>query len=229
MTNKHTQQLEQIIVEMKANNTDCQLWIEFLKQVDPQSPLLNTSTDFDKPMRLIANVHDIMILAEEKQYPTWYIQPWLRQQMYMLEYNKGTLKSIIATEDGQTKTIQTHNLPGPLPQPNGFTGKIRGTWQETQATDPPFIAYDADIPMTFLQKMEYLESVGLKIAEYVLFPTDKIPTISSIKLETFFHQYISKAKELGLPVDGVVIVSDTSLFPPDENNSSKHFIFTVAN
>ncbi len=80
--------------------------------------------------------------------------------------------------------------------------------------------------MSFSQKMEFLKNAGLEVAEFVLFPTNKIPTISSSKLETFFQSYISKAQIQGLNVDGVVIISDTPLVPEDSRVHSMRISYT---
>ena len=90
-----------------------------------------------------------------------------------------------------------------------FSGTVKGILNEQKN----FIAYDLELVGNFLQKMELLKNAGFTISEYVLFPTDKIASTSSSKLEASLLNFISKSCEAGLKVDGVVMVSDVPLLP----------------
>jgi hypothetical protein len=74
-----------------------------------------------------------------------------------------------------------------------------------------FKATDTDTDSSFLEKQQQLERLGFTPAEYVLFPTSRLSTISSSKLETFFNSYIAKARDDNTWVDGLIIISDTPL------------------
>ena len=226
MKNQYTQMFEKLIEKMKnalaQGNSDViqseyMLWLDFLRKINPESNLLKNEEDilldidFDKSIKHISNIRDIMIIAEEQKYPTWYIQPKFCDERFIFEYDEGQLKSTI--ENSLVQDIQTIR---------GFTGKISGQIHKSH-----FFACDVDRHTQFLKKIEYLQSFKLSVPEFVLFPTDKLPLITRDKLEMIFHNYVSKAQEQGLNVDGVVIVSDTPLFTEDQQTSSRKIAFTA--
>ena len=221
MTSRYILQLEQIIKEMNTADTDYLLWLNFLKQVHPQSELLkgqhqelSVDPNFGKDLKQFSDIREIMILAEAKRYPVWFIQPKFKEGL-LLEYEQGELKKMdMNTERSVPKTIR------------GFTGTISGASCRNERDEPQFIANDVNRTMSFSQKMELLRNVGFTIAEFVLFPTNKIPTISSSKLEMFFQNYISKAQIQGLNVDGVVIISDTPLVTEDSRVHNSRIAYT---
>lgn len=220
MMSRYTMQLEQIIKEMNTADTDYLLWLNFLKQIHPESELLKGqqqefSVDpyFGKDLKQFSDIREIMMLAEAKRYPVWFIQPKFKEGL-LLEYEQGELKNMnMRAEQGVPKTIQ------------GFTGTISGSWCRNEINEQQFIANDVNRTMSFSQKMDLLKNVGLNIAEFVLFPTNKIPTISSSKLEMFFQNYISKAQIQGFNVDGVVIISDTPLVTDDNRVHSMRIVY----
>ena len=226
MTNQYINTLEDLIKKMKNSlnqgnseviQSEYALWLDFLRKVNPESNLLKNEQDlmldseFGKPLKKLSGIRDIMDMAREQEYPTWFIQPKFSDDRFIFEYEEGKLKSV--TQNSLLQDIQTLV---------GFTGKISGQIHNSQ-----FLAYDTDRHIQFLKKMKYLENLKLKTPEFVLFPTEKIAEISSTQLERIFHNYISKAQEGGLKVDGVVIVSDTPMFMPDDDVSSRKVAFTL--
>ena len=224
MMQSYIQMIEEIIQEMKTElsrggtditGLDYMEWMDFLKRINPRSELLKEETEAvmgpepnDKEssgMRHFSNIRELMVLAEVKQYPAWFIQPKFKE-VAMLEYEKGLLKD--GSIDGVPRMI------------GDFTGVVSGAWVNTQ-----FIAYDVDISGDFLEKMAWLESAGFEAVGFASFPTEKIPTISSSKLEAFFRNYLASAQEQGLDVDGIVIISNTALYATD-NHMSNRIAFT---
>jgi hypothetical protein len=63
------------------------------------------------------------------------------------------------------------------------------------------------------------------VVEDVLFPTEKIRTISSAKLETFFRNYIAEVNKQGSDANGVVIVSDLPIRSQDGEDVGKQVEF----
>lgn len=225
MINSYTQKLEQIIVEMNAavsNGSvdiathEYQRWLDFLKHIHPESDVLKQKSaviideNFNKKVRILSNMQEIMRLAEKQRYPTWFIHPSCGESL-VLEYEHGVLKNDTEKDRSIPKTLK------------GFTGKIHGV----SSANSQFIAHDINTVMPFLKKMEILKNYGFTTTEFVLFPTDKIPTISSSKLIASFQNYISKARSDGLSVDGVIVVSDVPLFPVDNELSSRKMLFQI--
>lgn len=206
--------------------SDYFLWLDFLKKIHPESELLKEyapstteqklsdshneiDPDFGKPIKQATDIREIMLLAEKQQYPTWFIQPKFTEETVVLEYEQGKQKTI-CERASIPKTIE------------GFTGKIIGQIHPTG-----FIAEDTNSSVNFLKKMELLETLHIKTPEFVLFPTSKIPTISSNKLEALLQTYTTEAQKEGLKVDGVVIVSDTPLFERDRENNRRRIALTT--
>ena len=206
MTSNYSEKLEQIITDMKAdspeNNQEYLLWLDFLRKVKPESELL--VADSGGEVKEYTDVREIMLLAENNQYPIWYIQPFFDGACASLIYKAGEL---------QTETPDDRGVPKII---SGFAGTIFGSLSDDNLT---FVASDVSSNLGFVQKMEFLKSSGFTIPEYVLFPTDKITTISSSKLETSLNNFISKAGESGSKVEGVVIASDAPLILGDNTNS----------
>ena len=245
MMSNYIQLLEQIIEEMDtaiANDrqdfTDSEYvpWITFLKTVHPQSHLFKDPKErvvrekspttesvlFGKDIQRYSDIRDIMILAENKHYPTWFIQPYFSEAL-ALEYEQGVLKSIFSNRNGPVEIPEMDVGKGILKHIQEFTGVVRGTWQKGESTT--FCAYDIDRDMGFLEKMKLLESMGFQTTEFVLFPTDKIQTISSSKLEAFFQNYISKANEHGVSTKGIVVISDSTLLESDTRHDRTKIAF----
>jgi hypothetical protein len=240
--NSSTEKLEQIIMEMRAvlptgdsvvPDTEYRLWLDFLKKVHPQSKLLENTEiiieenfNFNTDLKHYSDVREIMILAETKQYPTWFIQPNFKEPIIILAYDKGELKNIYSQ---QANNLEKRGTTGIKDIPNTvkeFTGKIRGIVSGKE-NNQSFIACDIENEMNFLQKMEFLESTGFKTADYILFPTDKITTISSDKLETSLQNYISTiTPQHGVKVDGVIIISDGAIFT-EEDKITRRIIFQI--
>ncbi len=240
MMNRYSLQLEQIIKEMNADiasgrtdavNSDYSLWLNFLKQIHPESELLNGQQQefsgdpsFGKDPKQFFDIREIMMLAEAKQYPVWFIQPRFNE-VFILEYERGMLKNMFLNRNGNMETQTIREAPSIPKTIEGFNGRISGSLYQDETNESKFIASDVDRIMSFSQKMELLKNAGFMIAEFVLFPTNKIPTISSSKLETFFQNYISKAQIQGLNVDGVVMISDTPLVTEDRRVHSMRIAY----
>lgn len=223
--NTYTQKLEQIILEIQESSpnetvgaTEYQLWLEFLKQVHPESKLLqqvniNSSTvkenDFNKNIKCYSDIREIMMLAENKKFPTWFIQPKFEKPTTLLEYDQGEL----ANDPG--------NLKGIPKKISGFIGKISGCSTPEKSS---FLAGDINTQMNFLEKMKFLKNAGFETLEHILFPTDKLSTIPSNKLEASLQNYISTIQG-GIKVEGVIIISDVPLFTVDNQFSSTRIIF----
>jgi hypothetical protein len=223
--NTYTQKLEQIILEIQESSpnetvgtTEYQLWLEFLRQIHPKSKLLQEvnmkgsiikENDFDKDIKCYSDIREIMMLAENKKYPTWFIQPKFEEPTMLLEYDQGALKN----DPGNLKDI-----PKSVP---GFTGSISGYSAPEKLL---FFAGDITTQMNFLEKMKLLKNAGFETLEHVLFPTDKLPTISSNKLEASLQNYMSTIQE-GVKVEGVIIISDVPLFTVDNPFSSTRIVF----
>ncbi len=215
MTTIYRELLEQIVTEMhtaSSNSTEAEivteyeLWVAFLKQIHPESKLFTEliEQEIREPsnnLKVVSDVREIMMIAETENYPTWFIQPKYTDTI-LLEYEKGELKSELSKE-GIPKVISE------------FTGKVSGVFKHSPE-HLKFIAHDIDTDVGFLEKMALLESYELQVSEYITFPTNRIPTISSSKLEMLFKNYISKASAQGFQVDGLVIISDT-LLPTGSN------------
>lgn len=220
MKNIYTERLEHIIQNMKAEldtgNTSISLleyetWIECLKKVYPESKLIETQVYLPHTkIPSYSDIREIMKMAETKQYPTWFIQPRFTGQCLALAFEKGEYKAMYAVGDNgltETEIIKVLGIPGKI---GDFTGHIIGTLFEEYEGTTSFLAYDIHTKLSFQEKMALLEKSGFVVAEYVLFPTEKIPTVPSHKLETSLRNYLSSALEKGLLVDGVVIVCDES-------------------
>ncbi len=245
MMNTYTQLLEQIIIEMKTalltegsniSNAEYSVWLDFLNKIKPESNLLKNYLDapysqelsprlldnnFYKDMKHYVDIREIMRLAEIKEYPTWFIQPKFSGQMITLGYEQGEIKNIYAASNDSMQELAMIQAPGVPERFENFTGQILGTWLNEQTEDKLFVAYDVHNNLSFLQKMELLKNAGFTTPEFVLFPTEKILSVSSHKLEASLQKYLSRALEQGLMVDGVVIISDTALFSESDVHSTR--------
>lgn len=206
--NVYTEMLEVIIREMNAAlssgkkdvvDSDYAQWLSFLKKVHPHSDLLKdhillADADFNKPLSVMS-ARGILLLAASLGYPTWYVQPKFKTSAF-LDYAHG---KFIANDD--------ENMKGAPQFIESFTGRVGGT----RVRDGTFLATDIDRNMDFRRKVEFLDTAGFRTAEYVLFPTERLVTMNSDALSTFLRNYISKAREEGLNVDGAVIISDAPI------------------
>lgn len=276
MTQLYTQQLEQIISEMDTalssgqahiTNAEYEVWLEFLKRVHPESQLLSRSVtkalvspdtnahtankNSVPTLRQYSDIREIMMLAETKEYPTWFIQPSFVGLALTLTYENGDLQSITYTDSGNLQQLEIREVAGIPTRVADYTGTIQGvlymskeiykttgaedretaqvaafqTYLSENTKDLKFNALDIDSTGGFLEKMRLLRLYGFNTPEYVLFPTSRLSTISSSKLETFFNSYIVKAESNGYMIDGLVIISDTPLIEPNTEISSTHIIF----
>lgn len=239
MSNSYIQLLEQIIMEMNTDlargngdvaSVDYDVWMDFLQKVHPESTLLQKESllvdhDFGKTMKHYSDIRQIMMLAEEHQYPTWFIQPQFNDEVRW-DYESGTLKHICFKRDGIWEKSEEYPPPDIPKQIPDFTGSVAGARYGNQTDVPRYIAYDVNRNTDFLQKMAWLEHAGFPTIDFVLFPTDTLPTVSSSTLEVSFKSYLSKAREQGLPVDGVVIISDTPLIEADNRTSTHRISFS---
>jgi hypothetical protein len=251
----YTKKLEQIISEMQALShneqvvaQDMQVWLEFLKQIYPDSDLLKqiTPTKYDQSriektlnyrMQTYVDIREVMVLAESKGYPAWFIQPHLIGLNLVLTYVDGELQQLVFEDADNWEVLPIHEL-GSIPKViSGYTGHIRGvlhvasqipsgiplkdtetiratiyeSYLSGNGKDLLFTAYDVSTNHNFREAMHTLQNYGLHIPDFVLFPTDKIPTVSSSTLQLSLQNYISKARDSGLKVDGLVIASDSPL------------------
>lgn len=210
MINTYADLVEDIITEMKANlpkeehllvGHEYFVWLDFLKKIKPNSKLLFLPQETIKEY---AEIGEIMILAETNKYPVWHIQPHFIEPEIVITYEDGELKKVNSKDN--INMSEVWDVPRHLDE---FSGTVKGILNEQKT----FIAYDLELVGNFLQKMELLKNAGFTISEYVLFPTDKIASTSSSKLEASLLNFISKSCEAGLKVDGVVMVSDNPLLP----------------
>lgn len=92
MTTLYIERLEQIIGDMQAAlpKSDYLPWLYFLREVHPESVLLKTDDDVPQARELTEeiaqetvkecnDIREVMLLAEQNQYPTWFIQPNFRE------------------------------------------------------------------------------------------------------------------------------------------------------
>ena len=224
MTNTYTELLEQIISEMKAAllggsstvvDSEYRQWLDFLRQVHPESELLKSSSEqlttpaqnarddpSDDGLKPYSDLREIIRLAATHDHPTWYIQPHFIGSTAAFTYENDELQNALAL----------HGVPKAI---DGFSGTINGVWLDEQT----FIAYDADTKIGFAQKMEFLKKARFTTPDFAIFPTDKLLTVSVSKLEASLINFISTARVTWAKVDGVVIVSDTPLFSEDNNGT----------
>ncbi|KKS57032.1 MAG: hypothetical protein UV20_C0004G0128 [Candidatus Magasanikbacteria bacterium GW2011_GWA2_42_32] len=210
MINTYADLIEDIITEMKMNlpkeehllvGHEYFVWLDFLKKIKPESKLLICTNGTIKEY---TEIGEIMILAETNKYPVWHIQPHFIELEIVITYEDGELKTVNSKDN--INMSEVWDVPRHLDE---FSGTVKGILNEQKN----FIAYDLELVGNFLQKMELLKNAGFTISEYVLFPTDKIASTSSSKLEASLLNFISKSCEAGLKVDGVVVVSDNPLLP----------------
>lgn len=276
MIQPYTQQLEQIISEMNTalssgqthiTNAEYEQWIEFLKQVYPNSHLLNPTVTqtvvspgtTDQVLKKIPiptlrqyiDIREIMMLAETNDYPTWFIQPYFIGLMLTVSYERGELHTVQYADSGHLVPLELRPVPDIPTKIPEYTGVVHGvlymskeayeasgaidretaqvaafqTYLSENTANLKFNALDIDTDMSFLEKAALLTRYGFTTPEYVLFPTSRLSTISSSKLETFFQSYITKAQSNGFLVDGLVIFSDRPLTAGDAETSSTHIIF----
>lgn len=235
MINIYTELLEQIITEMKSallgGNTgvidsDYRQWLDFLRQVHPESELLKNNDaqqvlpvqnaravsalriQSDDGLKEYSNLREIMKLAAVHKHPTWYIQPHFAGSIAEFIYENEQLQNALGI-NGVPKVIER------------FSGAVYGVWLDEQT----FIACDTDNKTNFIQKMEFLKNAGFTSPDFAEFPTDKLLTVSVSKLETSLMNFISSAQKSWAKVDGAVIVSDTPLFNESGGEDSHRIIF----
>ncbi len=210
MINTYADLIEEIIIEMKASlpkeehlliGHEYFVWLDFLKKIKPNSKLLSLPQGTIKEY---TEIGEIMILAETNKYPVWHIQPHFTLPEIVITYEDGELQKVNSKDN--INMSEVWDVPRHIPE---FSGTVKGVLNDKKT----FFAHDLEMIGSFLQKMELLKNAGFTISEYVLFPTDKIASTSSNKLEASLVNFISKSCEAGLKVDGVVMVSDVSLLP----------------
>jgi len=230
MKNTYTELLEQIVVEMKASDADYHEWLDFLRRVYPESKLLKSDYHEKLPLaknsradpadkierndepKEYSNLLEIIRLAAANKHPTWYIQPHFIGSCARFTYENEELKNALAI-NGVPQTIA------------GFSGTISGVWLGEQT----FVATDIENKNGFLQKMELLKKAGFTTPEFVLFPTNKLLTVSVSKLEASLVNFISTAQKSWAKVDGAVFVSDLPLFGGGWDANSNRIIFKPNN
>jgi hypothetical protein len=230
MMNTYTELLEQIVIEMKSSETNYYEWLDFLRRVYPESKLFKN--DQRNEMRLTKNsradpnnkiesadeqaycsdLHEIISLAAVHDHPAWYIQPHFIGPMARFTYENEELKNALAI-NGVPKTIA------------GFNETVIGVWLDEQT----FVATDIENQNSFLLKMERLKKAGFATPEFVLFPTEKLISVSVSKLEASLNNFISTAQKAWAKVDGVVFVSDLPLFGGGWDANSNRIIFKPNN
>lgn len=230
MTNTYTELLEQIVTEMKSTllggnstviDSEYRQWLDFLRQVHPESELLNNSSEqstspaqnarddpSDDGLKAYSDLREIIRLAATHDHPTWYIQPHFIGSIAAFTYENNELQN----------ALPIHGVPNTI---DGFSGIISGVWLGEQA----FMACEVSNKNTFVQKMEFLKKTSFATPDFVLFPTEKLFTISVSKLEASLINFISTAREKWVQVDGAVIVSDTPLFSEDNGIAVNRIIF----
>lgn len=201
-------------------------------------------------LKIYDDIHDIMMLAEIQKYPTWFVQPHLTGLTIILNYQFGKLISIAVEDNGRLESLELRTLDCIPQEATGLTGSVKGVlylskaeYIKCGATDSEtaqvavyeayannqallaFRAFDIDSSAGFLDKMHLLDQYGFTPAEYVLFPTSRLSTISSSKLETFFKSFIAKTYAEGYLIDGLMIISDTGLIVPEESVSSTRVLY----
>ncbi len=233
MSTIYIERLEQIITDMQGASREAEHnmtkvdelpWLEFLERVHPESRLLkreevpaNESPPIieeiqDTNVKQYHDIRELMLLAERNQYPTWFIQPHFKEGTVLLIYEQGTL------------TNPQADIPGIPERIEGFSGTVSGIWSRDNP-EQSYTALDVDQKMNFQERMQWLRDIGLTVQDFILFPTDRIQTISSHKLETLFQQYLSTVRERGINVEGVFIISDTPLHSGEEEDPCHHIIF----
>ncbi|OGM97913.1 MAG: hypothetical protein A2817_01740 [Candidatus Yanofskybacteria bacterium RIFCSPHIGHO2_01_FULL_39_8b] len=229
MKNTYTELLEQIITEMKISilggngvvvDSDYRQWLDFLRQVHPESELLRSTTaqaavsasnardDPNTDTKIYTDLRSIIQLAATHDHPTWYIQP----------HFTGSIAGFIYENNELQNALPIHGLPKII---EGFTGTICGVWLNEQT----FIAYGADGVMGFVKSQEFLKQAGFTTPDFALFPTDRLMALSVSKLEVSLTNFISTAQKKWAEVDGVMIVSDTSIFSGNKNEQNNRIIF----
>ncbi len=203
--NHYIELLEQIVGEMnqvpmnrEISESDIDVWRGFLKQVKPDSRIFNLPFPRGPNRQSYSDVRDIMMLAEINKFPVWHIRLNPKTEI-SLEYIHGKLRA-------ETKVVL--GVPKEL---SGFSGYVWGAIQNNSPTTNTFVAYDVSGDMTIADKIEFLKTSNFALVESILFPTERIQTISSSKLETFFRNYVRSMEEKGFEVDGATIFSDVAI------------------
>ena len=230
MMNTYTELLEQIVIEMKPSDADYHEWLDFLRRVYPESKLFKNNHHEEMPLannsradpdnkinsdcgpEEYTDLREIIRLAAVHDHPTWYIQPHFTEPSARFTYENEELKNALAI-NGVPQTIA------------GFSGTISGVWLGEQT----FVATDIENENGFLQKMELLKKAGFTTPEFVLFPTNKLLTVSVSKLEASLVNFISTAQKSWAKVDGAVFVSDLPLFGGGWDANSNRIIFKPNN
>lgn len=222
MKNTYTERLEKIIQDIKTeldassivvSLDEYQIWLECYKKITAWDELQRDDSSTNKypsypEIPCYTDIREIMKLAEAKQYPTWFIQPRFTGPHCILSFQNGEYKNMYSAQQNGMQVIERAGILGIPETVNDFTGNITGFILKDQSGGQSFLACDMDSKTGFLEKIKLLEQLGFSVVEHVLFPTEKIPTVPSHKLETSLRNYLSSALEKGLTVDGVVIVSD---------------------
>ncbi len=217
---QYTELLEEIVLEMRSGlaqgKTDIPephflLWRNFLQKIKPESEVFRTELEAPLPREpsreafpdipQYSDIREIMLLAESNGYPTWHVQLKPKERV-ILEYVQGRLRE-------SSENVQQAGMGVPKAI-SGFTGFIAGAWRSLE-NRREFVACDVTGRNSIDKKVEFLKECGFSVIDHVLFPTEKIQTTSSAKLETFFRNYISSANREGFITDGIVIIADTAI------------------
>lgn len=213
---------------------------------------INTQLEIiSSPAKECSDIREIMMLAEAKSYPDWFIQPLHTGLIITLSYYASELQKIVFLDNEELVELEIHILPTIPKNIPGFTGNIKGIlltelgtsngyekmdaqtaevivyqdYVSGKTQDVKFLANDMDTGHLFPQKMKLLEEYGFVTTQYVSFPTIRLQVTPSHKLATSFQNYISQAREQGLLVEGLVIISDTPLMEPDTTEKTFRLVY----
>lgn len=218
MKNIYTERLEKIIQDMKAeldaggiviSLDEYQVWLECFEKIKSWNDE-DTKAEYPSYPEIpcYTDIREIMKLAEAKQYPTWFIQPRFIEPYTIISFKNGEYKNIYSAQQNGVQVMESGGILGIPKKVKEFSGNITGIFFEDQNGKKSFLACDMDSKISFLEKIKLLEQSGFSVVDHVLFPTEKILTIPSHKLETSLRNYLASVLEKGLTVSGLVIVND---------------------
>lgn len=226
--NSYIELFEQIVGEMKGRVTsgdpdvsehDLSVWCDFLAQIKPESELAGKRTGIPLPREpsalRVSDVREIMQLADANGYPTWHIRinPKARTA---LQYVLGRLR------DSEMKYA---NVPHEI---SGFTGFLRGAIRTKADSGYELVAYDTSSGEPLLKKFDFLKRNGFSVLDYVSFPTEKIQSTSSAKLEELFRNFAASGREQGFEGASIAIVADTPILFPDGREAGREIEYVPA-
>jgi hypothetical protein len=223
MKNIYTDRLEKILSDMEAeiqsgtstvSLEEFNTWKEFASRIQPAEKTNTFVSYLDySPYTKVPcykDIREIMKLAEARNYPMWFIQPKITGPRITLSFDKGTCQMIYSVHNDDVHILEKHELNGIPDAFESFTGNIIGASSKAP-TGLEFIAYDLAMDASFPDRITLLKNNRFKVVDFILFPTQKIPSVSSSTLETSLRKYVSQAQEHGHEVDGVIIASNEGI------------------